>query len=136
MFILWTSGRRVILNNQQNGTIFESRLKAILKKNGLNVFLLAIPESADMVVLNGTHRLIECKTTHNISWKVKNRTQHDRLIAFAKEGISVYYAIRFTIGHKATIKFFHILSSKYPYSMYSGFTVDEFTTHVKKSGLQ
>lgn len=124
------------MNNQQNGTIFESRLKAILKKNGLNVFLLAIPESADMVVLNGTHRLIECKTTHNNFWKIKNRTQHERLIGFAKEGISVYYAIRFTVNHKASIKFFHILSSKYPYLMDSGFTIDEFITHVKKSGLK
>ena len=118
-------------NNQQNGTIFESRLKAILKKNGLNVFLLAIPESADMIVLNGNHRLIECKTTHKFLWIVKNKPQHAKLVSYAQEGISVYYAIKFILSHKATIKFFHILTSEYPYTMDKGYTLQEFVHHTK-----
>lgn len=119
------------MNNQQNGTMFESKLKSLLKKEGIKAFLLAIPESADLIVLNGTHRLIECKTTHTALWTVKNKSQHERLISFAKDGISVYYAIRFTLKHKSTIRFFHILTSDYPYDVRGGYSLEEFVYHLK-----
>lgn len=114
------------MNNKNNGVMFESQLKAILKSYGRNVFSLSIPETADLIMVNGRTYLIECKTTHSEIWKIKNFSQYERLKSYALKGIAVFYAIKFTIKHKSEIRIYNILDPDYPYTLKNGFTIEEF----------
>ena len=122
----------VNINNQKNGTRFEIELKKILNQNGLFTLNLGYNEVADLVVVDGKTRLIECKTSHKPIWYRKNARQYYKLMKFVNEGKSVYIAIKFVINHKAIIKFFYLKDAEYPYKIDNGYTLEDFINHCKK----
>ena len=114
--------------NTQRGKRFESVLKRKLKDRGFKVLKLAIPETADLVLLNSKPIVIECKVCNQALWYRKNLKQYDRLLDMHKEGYDVYVAIKFTI-YNSTIKFFRI-DDVYPFSANEGQTLDEFVQYL------
>jgi len=122
----------ISINNQKNGTRFEIELKKILNQNGLFTLNLGYNEVADLVVVDGKTRLIECKTSHKPIWYRKNPKQYEKLIEFVNQGKSVYIAIKFVVNHKAIIKFFYLKDSPYPYKMTEGYSLENFINHCKE----
>jgi len=120
------------MNNQKNGVKFEIQLKKILNDNGIFTLNLGFNETADLVVVDGKARLIECKTSHKPIWYRKNPKQFERLMEFVKQGKSVYIAIKFVINRKAIIKFFYLKDAKYPYKINEGYSLEEFINHCKE----
>ena len=120
------------MSNQKNGARFETTLKRILNDNNLTTLNLGYNETADLVVIDGKARLIECKVSHKPVWYRKNIEQYQRLIKFVEMGISVYIAIQFVIGHKATVKFFYLKDAPYPYSIDGGYSLEDFIRHCKE----
>jgi len=121
------------MSNQKNGARFEMNLKKILNDNGLFTLNLGYNETADLVVVDGKARLIECKQSHKPTWYRKNPSQYERLMSFVKKGKSVYIAVQFIIRHKATIKFFYLKDSPYPYKVDGGYSLEDFLKHCKES---
>ena len=113
--------------NQQRGKRFESVLKRKLKDRGFRVLKLAIPETADLVLLNSKPILIECKVCNQSLWYRKNIEQYNRLVEMNKEGYDVYIAVKFT-SYKSIIKFFR-LNDAYPFSVNQGLTLEEFVQY-------
>jgi len=120
------------MNNQKNGTRFEIELKKILNQNGLFTLNLGYNEVADLVVVDGKTRLIECKTSHKPIWYRKNPKQYKKLMEFVNQGKSVYIAIKFVVNHKAIIKFFYLKNAPYPYKMNDGYSLENFINHCKE----
>ena len=120
------------MNNQKNGTRFEIELKKILNQNGLFTLNLGYNEVADLVVVDGKTRLIECKTSHKSIWYRKNSKQYEKLMEFVNQGKSVYIAIKFVVNHKAVIKFFYLKDAPYPYKMNDGYSLENFINHCKE----
>ncbi len=121
------------MSNQKNGARFEMTLKKILDDNGLFTLNLGYNETADLVVVDGKARLIECKVSHKPTWYRKNPKQYKKLIQFVQMGKSVYIAIQFIINHKATIKFYYLKDSPYPYKVNEGYSLEDFLEHCKES---
>ena len=119
------------MNNQRNGSKFEGELKKILNDNGIFCLNLGYNETADLIIVNGKTRLIECKTTHKPIWYRKNPKQYYRLMEFVNKGKSVYIAIKFIINRKSIIKFFYLKEAEYPYSVNNGYTLNDFINHCK-----
>lgn len=104
--------------NRQSGSAFESLLKSRLIEAGLDAWNLGYNERADILVVNGKDRIIECKTTHGETYRLsKNAKQHQRLVQYAAEHTetSVYYAVKHIIAHKSFIKFYFLpqITGKY-----------------------
>ena len=114
--------------NTQRGKRFESVLKRRLKDRGFKVLKLAIPETADLVLLNSKPIVIECKVCNQYLWYRKNLKQYNRLLDMHIEGYDVYVAIKFT-SYNSTIKFFRI-DALYPFSVNEGQTLDEFVQYL------
>ena len=110
--------------NTQRGKRFESVLKRKLKDRGFKVLKLAIPETADLVLLNNKPIVIECKVCNQSLWYRKNLKQYDRLLEMYNEGYDVYIAVKFT-SFDSVIKFFRI-DDTYPFRVDSGKTLDAF----------
>ena len=110
--------------NTKRGKRFESVLKRKLKDKGFRVLKLAIPETADLILLNNKPILIECKVCNQALWYRKNNEQYDRLVEMNKEGYDVFIAIKFT-SFNSIIKFFR-LNDVYPYSVREGMNFIEF----------
>ena len=110
--------------NTQRGKRFESVLKRKLKDRGFKVLKLAIPETADLVLLNNKPIVIECKVCNKTQWYRKNLKQYDRLLEMRNEGYGVLIAVKFT-SFDSVIKFFKI-DDTYPFRVDSGKTLDEF----------
>jgi len=121
------------MSNQKNGARFEMSLKKILNDNNLFTLNLGYNERADLVVVDGKARLIECKVSHKPTWYRKNPSQYQKLMSFVEKGKSVYIAIQFILNHKATIKFFYLKDSPYPYRVDNGYTLENFIAHCKES---
>jgi Holliday junction resolvase len=119
------------MNNQKSGVNFETKLKKLLTDKGLKVLNLGFNETADLVVINGKVRIIECKRSHKSIWYRKNPKQYDRLMEMVKQGFSVYIAIEYIINRKSTIKFYYLPDSSYPYKIDNGYTLEEFISHCK-----
>jgi len=124
------------MSNQKNGARFEMTLKKILNDNGLFTLNLGYNERADLVVVDGKARLIECKVSHKPIWYRKNIKQYERLMSFVKRGKSVYIAIQFVIGHKATVKFYYLKDAPYPYKVSDGYSLEDFLAHCKGGVIQ
>jgi len=120
------------MSNQKNGARFEMTLKKILNDNNLFTLNLGYNETADLVVVDGKPRLIECKQSHKSTWYRKNPKQYQKLMSFVEKGKSVYIAIQFILNHKATIKFFYLKDSPYPYKVSEGYSLDDFLTHCRE----
>jgi Holliday junction resolvase len=116
--------------NTRRGKRFETVLKRKLKTKGFKVLKLAIPETADLILLNQKPLLIECKVCNQSLWYRKNLKQYDRLLEMFNEGYDVYIVIKFT-GHDSIIKFFKI-GDTYPFKYNEGKTLDEFIEGAKK----
>ena len=114
--------------NTQRGKRFESVLKRKLKNKGFKVLKLAIPETADLVLLNSKPIVIECKVCNQSLWYRKNLKQYDRLLEMNNEGYDVYIAIKFT-SFNSIIKFFRI-DDTYPFSVNEGQTLNEFLQYL------
>jgi len=121
------------MSNQKNGARFEMTLKKILNNNGLFTLNLGYNETADLVVVDGKARLIECKVSHKPTWYRKNPSQYERLMSFVKKGKSVYIAIQFIIRHKATVKFYYLKNAPYPYKVNDGYSLEDFLKHCKEN---
>ena len=120
--------------NTRRGKRFESVLKRKLKDNGFRVLKLAIPETADLVLLNSVPVLIECKVTNRALWYRVNIQQYNRLFEMNKEGYDVYIAIKFT-SYKSIIKFFR-LDDVYPYSVNEGMSLSEFCLYLTNEDVK
>jgi Holliday junction resolvase len=117
------------MNNQKNGVNFEVKLKRLLTDNGLKVLNLGFNEVADLIIIDGKARIIECKRSHKAIWYRKNAKQYDRLMKLVSLGFSVYIAIEFIINRKSIIKFYYLPESPYPYKIDNGYTLEEFIRH-------
>jgi len=120
------------MSNQKNGARFETTLKRILNDNGLSTLNLGYNETADLVVIDGKARLIECKVSHKPIWYRKNKAQYYKLIKFVERNKSVYIAIQFILKHKAIIRFYYLKDSPYPYRVNEGYSLEDFIKHCKE----
>ena len=114
--------------NTQRGKRFESVLKRKFKDRGFKVLKLAIPETADLVLLNSKPILIECKVCNKSLWYRKNLKQYNRLLDMHIEGYDVYVAIKFT-SFNSIIKFFRI-DDPYPFRVDSGKSFNLFVQNL------
>ena len=120
--------------NQKRGKRFESDLKRKLKDRGYRVLKLAIPETADLVILNYKPIVIECKVTNRSLWYRANTGQYLRLLEMHKEGYDVFIAVKFT-SFKSIIKFFR-LDDVYPYSVNEGMSLSEFCFYLTNEDMK
>ena len=120
--------------NTRRGKRFETVLKRKLKDNGFRVLKLAIPETADLVLLNSKPILIECKVCKQSLWYRKNNKQYDRLLEMYKEGYDVFIVVKFT-AYNSVIKFFR-LDDVYPYSVHEGMNLPEFYIHLTSEDVK
>ena len=111
------------MTNFRKGKRFETILKRKLINRGFKVLKLAIPETADLVLINKYPILIECKVSQSAVWYRKNNKQLERLRAYAIEGYFVFLAIKFTSN--STIKFFKLFD-EYPFGAKKGLSIDDF----------
>ena len=114
--------------NTQRGKRFESVLKRKLKDRGFKVLKLAIPETADLVLLNSKPIVIECKVCNQSLWYRKNLKQYDRLLDMHNEGYDVYISVKFT-AFDSIIKFFKI-DDPYPFRVDSGKSFNLFVQNL------
>ena len=114
--------------NTKRGKRFESVLKRKLKDRGFKVLKLAIPETADLVLLNSKPIVIECKVCNQSLWYRKNLKQYDRLLEMYNEGFDVYIAVKFT-SYDSVIKFFKI-DDPYPFRVDSGKSFNLFVQNL------
>ncbi|MEM0143013.1 MAG: hypothetical protein QXL94_03565 [Candidatus Parvarchaeum sp.] len=121
------------MNNQKYGTKFESELKRKLLDSGLTVLSLALPETADLIVISNKVRILECKTVKGNRFRIKNKEQYEKLQELAKN-FSVYIVVKyhFNIGHKIIIKFYY-LNHHLTFSKEEGYTLEQFIEHCKKN---
>jgi Holliday junction resolvase len=97
------------MNTHRIGLRFEMEIKKKLNEWNLVCLNLGYNEIADLVVVNGKTRVIECKTTHRDSFYFsKNPYQRDRLIELTRHNISVYYAVKFIKKNRSVIRFYYL----------------------------
>ena len=120
--------------NTKRGKRFESVLKRKLKDNGFRVLKLAIPETADLVLLNSKPILIECKVCNQSLWYRKNIEQYNRLVEMNKEGYDVFIVVKFT-SFNSVIKFFR-LDDVYPFSVREGLSLVEFYLYLTNEDVK
>jgi Holliday junction resolvase len=122
------------MNNQERGNRFESELKKLLNDNGLFTLNLGFNETADLIVLDGKARIIECKVTHKEIWYRKNPKQYRKLLSIIEKGKSVYIAIKFIRDKNRafTIRFYYLKDAEYPFKINEGYSLAEFIEHCKK----
>ena len=117
------------MSNFRKGKRFETILKRKLIDRGFKVLKLAIPETADLVLIKNNPILIECKVSQSITWYRKNNKQFDRLTQYMNDGYFVFIAVKF-ISTPPIIKFFKLLD-EYPFKIRDGLTLNEFVAELK-----
>ncbi|MEM4066649.1 MAG: hypothetical protein QXV17_07305 [Candidatus Micrarchaeaceae archaeon] len=119
------------MNNQKYGTKFESELKRKLLDSGLTVLSLALPETADLIVISDKVRILECKTVKGDKFSIKNKQQYEKLQELAKK-FSVYIVVKYhqKRGHKALIKFYY-LNHHFSLKKEDGYSLEDFVNHCK-----
>ena len=112
------------MSNFRRGKKFETILKRKLIDRGFKVLKLAIPETADLVLINKYPVLIECKVSQSPIWYRKNNKQFERLTQYRVEGYFVFIAVKF-IAKPSIIKFFKLFD-EYPFKIQNGLSLNEF----------
>ena len=120
------------IHNHMRGKRFETILKGKLIDRGFKVLKLAIPETADLILLNRIPILIECKVSKSFVWYRKNNKQYEKLLKYLQDGYFVFIAIKFTTA-PSIIKFFS-LDDEYPYRIEEGITLNSFVAWCKTEG--
>jgi len=79
------------------GQNYERELRDVLRSEGWVVFRSAGSHGADLIALKpNEHRIIEVKATKYDAYRTTlDKPQFDMLNAYAEQGFSVYYYIRF-----------------------------------------
>ena len=122
------------MNTHRIGLRFEMELKKKLNQSGLICLNLGYNEVADLVIIDGKTRIIECKTTHKPYFYLsKNPHQSDSLNELTKHNISVYYAVKFIHGKRSRVDFFYINISDQNTILreYEGYSFTDFIEHCK-----
>lgn len=114
--------------NRQHGKRFETDLKRKLMQKGLLVLKLAIPETADLIVLNGFPILLECKVSGKDVWYRQNNKQYERLMKYNQKGYEVYIVIKFKNPY--TIIKFYKINDTYPFRIENGLTLDDWVAQL------
>lgn len=122
------------MNNRVNGKKFETKVKKMFNDSGkFKAFKLAIPETADVIIVNKKTYLIECKTSHEPIWtRHRNPEQFFRLKEISKT-ITVITAIKFVDSkkHKANICFYVMNEARYPYLDFEGLSFEELLNRLE-----
>ena len=112
------------MSNFHRGKKFETILKRKLIDRGFKVLKLAIPETADLVLIKNNPILIECKVSQSPIWYRKNNKQFDRLTQYMNDGYFVFIAVKFALT-PSIIKFFKLFD-EYPFKVKNGLSLNEF----------
>ena len=112
------------MSNFRRGKKFETILKRKLIDKGFRVLKLAIPETADLILINKYPVLLECKVSQSPIWYRKNNKQFERLTRYMVEGYSVFIVVKF-ISKPPIIRFFKLLD-EYPFRVQNGLSLNEF----------